>query len=123
MERKETKSILQMARGAFEERVDVEMAKVIANILDPNTKATQKRKLTLTLELSPDDDRTNILVQFAVKSALAPMVPARTSLWVAGEETTGEVQVVEMMPQVPGQMSIDGAESEYPATLNLIKIS
>lgn len=98
MEHKETKSILQMARGAFEERVDVEMAKVIANILDPNTKATQKRKLTLTLELSPDDDRTNILVQFAVKSALAPMVPARTSLWVAGEETTGEVQVVEMMP-------------------------
>lgn len=123
MERKETKSILQMARGAFEERVDVEMAKVIANILDPNTKATQKRKLTLTLELSPDDDRTNILVQFAVKSALAPMVPARTSLWVAGEETTGEVQVVEMVPQVPGQMSIDGTESESPATLNLIKIS
>lgn len=123
MERKEAKSILQMARGAFEERVDVEMAKVIDNILDPNTKATQKRKLTLSLELVPDDDRTNILVQFAVKSALAPMVPARTSLWVAGEEATGEVQVVEMVPQVPGQMSMDGQESEAPAALKLIKIS
>ena len=43
----DTKSILQMARGAFQERVDLEMAKVIDNILDPNTKPTQKRKLTL----------------------------------------------------------------------------
>lgn len=39
------KSILQMARGAFQERVDLEMAKVIDNILDPNTKPAQKRKL------------------------------------------------------------------------------
>ena len=48
----DTKSILQMARGAFQERVDLEMAKVIDNILDPNTKPTQKRKLTLTIEFS-----------------------------------------------------------------------
>lgn len=54
------KSILQMARGAFQERVDLEMAKVIDNILDPNTKPTQKRKLTLTIEFTPDDDRQNI---------------------------------------------------------------
>lgn len=33
-------SIMRMARGAFEERVDYEMDKVIQNILDPNTKAT-----------------------------------------------------------------------------------
>lgn len=117
------KSILQMARGAFEERVDVEMAKVIGNILDPNTKATQKRKLTLTLELTPDDERQNIAVNFTVKSSLAPMVPARTSLWIAGEQGTGEVQVVEMVPQVPGQMSLDGTESEAPTSLKLIKIS
>ena len=39
-------SIMQMARGAFEERVDYEMDRVIQNILDPNTKATAKRKIT-----------------------------------------------------------------------------
>ena len=48
-------SIMRMARGAFEERVDYEMDKVIQNILDPNTKATAKRKITLTIELTPDD--------------------------------------------------------------------
>ena len=50
---KNTDSILQMARGAFVERVDYEMHKVIDNILDPNTKATAKRKITLTIELVP----------------------------------------------------------------------
>lgn len=47
-------SILQMARGAFQERVDYEMGRVVDNILDLNTKATAKRKITLTIELTPD---------------------------------------------------------------------
>lgn len=122
-ENRQAKSILEMARGAFMERVDTEMAKVIDNILDANTNPTQKRKVTLTLELTPDDDRQNILVNFAVTSKLAPMVPTRTTLWVAGELSTGEVQVVEMVPQVPGQMSMDGAEQEAPAALKIVKIS
>lgn len=122
-ENRQAKSILEMARGAFMERVDTEMAKVIDNILDANTNPTQKRKVTLTLELTPDDDRQNILVNFAVTSKLAPMVPTRTTLWVAGELSTGEVQVVEMVPQVPGQMSMDGEEQEAPAALKIVKIS
>ena len=119
----DAKSILQMARGAFQERVDLEMAKVIDNILDPNTKPTQKRKLTLTIEFSPDDERQNIGVGFTVKPTLAPLVPARTTLWVASENSTGECQVVDMVPQVPGQMSIEGEEQEAPASLKIIKIS
>ena len=117
------KSILQMARGAFQERVDLEMAKVIDNILDPNTKPTQKRKLTMTIEFSPDDERQNIGVSFVVKSTLVPTVPARTTLWVAGENTDKERQIVEMVPQVPGQISMEGTEQEAPASLKIIKIS
>lgn len=37
-EQNQRDSIMSMARGAFEERVDYEMDKVIQNILDPNTK-------------------------------------------------------------------------------------
>lgn len=55
-------SILQMARGAFQERVDYEMGRVVDNILDLNTKATAKRKITLTIELTPDDERQTISV-------------------------------------------------------------
>lgn len=41
-EQNQRDSIMSMARGAFEERVDYEMDKVIQNILDPNTKATAR---------------------------------------------------------------------------------
>ncbi len=114
------KSIIEMARGAFIERVDYEMNRVVDNILDPNTKATEKRKVTITLTLQPDDLRQNVNVAFAVKSALAATNPLTTSLYIAGEATTGEMQVVEMTPNIPGQMSIDGTEQEAPSMLKLI---
>lgn len=123
MENQNKRSILDMARGAFQERVDCEMAKVIDNILDPNTIATKKRKISVTLEFIPDNERCNIGVAFEVKSTLAPYAPASTSLYIAGAEQSGEVQVVEMLPQLPGQMSIDGKEQDAPAMLKVIKLA
>lgn len=117
------KSIMEMSRGAFLERVDYEMVKVIDNILDANTVADKKRKLTVTLVFSPDNDRRNIGVAVEAKSTLVPSAPIVTSLYVAGENSTGEVQIVEMVPQVPGQLSLDGQEQEAPATLKLVKMA
>lgn len=110
------KSILQMARGAIQERADYEMTRLLANILDPNTSATAKRKLTLVLELKPDDTRQNIAVSVTAKSALAATNPVTTSLYVADGEN-----VVEMVPQIPGQFGIDGTEQEAPPSLKLVK--
>lgn len=70
-EQNQRDSIMSMARGAFEERVDYEMDKVIQNILDPNTKATAKRKITLTIELTPDDERRTIGVSVSPLTATA----------------------------------------------------
>lgn len=77
-EQNQRDSIMSMARGAFEERVDYEMDKVIQNILDPNTKATAKRKITLTIELTPDDERRTIGVSVTAKSTLAATNPVAT---------------------------------------------
>ena len=80
-EQNQRDSIMSMARGAFEERVDYEMDKVIQNILDPNTKATVKRKITLTIELTPDDERRTIGVSVTAKSTLAATNPVATALY------------------------------------------
>ena len=77
-------SIMRMARGAFEERVDYEMDKVIQNILDPNTKATAKRKITLTIELTPDDERRQIQVSVTAKSTLAAYENTGLEPWEIG---------------------------------------
>lgn len=115
------KSILEMARGAFLEQVDYEMAKVIDNILDPNTKATGKRKITVTVELAPDDSRAKIAVSFSTKLALVPTNPLTTSLYVLGDSGTGEMCVVEMVPQIPGQIALNGTEQEHPPQLKIIR--
>ena len=41
MNERSQKSILQMARGAIQERADYEITKILENILDPNTSATR----------------------------------------------------------------------------------
>ena len=113
-------SILGMAMGAIQERVDYEMGRVLDNIVDPNTRATAKRKITVTLELSPDDTRRTIHVAATAKSALAPTNPIATSLYVTSDQM-GEMAVVEMTPQIPGQTSFSGQEQDEPKVLNYIR--
>ena len=110
------KSILQMARGAIQERADYEITKILDNILDPNTSATAARKLTLTLTLKPDDTRQNIAVGVVAKSTLAATNPVTTSLYVADQDT-----IVEMVPQLPGQIDMDGVEEDAAPVLKIVK--
>lgn len=112
------KSILEMARGGVLERVDYEMPKVLENIFDANTKPTAKRKLTITIELTPDDDRQTIAVNYTVKPTLAPTNPVCTMLYAASDDT-----VIEMTPQIPGQTDMNGEIQEAPAQLRIIKFA
>lgn len=114
----ERTSILQMAQGAFQERADLEMNRVIDNILDPNTKANAKRKIVMTIELTPDSKRQQIHVSVSAQSKLAPVEPAQTALCFVGDEN-GEMQVAEMVPQIPGQIDMGGNEQTAPRILRI----
>lgn len=115
----ERKSILEMSSGAILERVDYEMEKVLDNILDPNTKPTGKRKISVTVELVPSADRKTITVQTTAKCVLCPTEPVTTSLYVSSAIGTGELVVAELTPQVPGQYSLDGTIQDSPKVLRL----
>lgn len=116
------KSILEMTMGAILERVDYEMGRVLDNIIDPNTKATAKRKITVNLELIPSSDRKTITVQSTAKSTLVPTEPITTSLFITSQPGTGEMVVAEMTPQVPGQVSMDGNVQEQPKVLKFAEV-
>ena len=116
------KSILEMARGSIIERTDYEMSKIIDNILDVNTKATAKRKLTLTIEIVPDDDRRVLSVKVGAKSALAETTAVSTALYVS-KDSHGDLYAVEMTAQIPGQRQLYGEEEEQPSQLKIVKIS
>lgn len=113
------KSILEMSMGAILERVDYEVEKVLGNILDPNTKATAKRKISITLEFEPSADRKTVTVRTVAKSALCPTEAITTSLFITSQPSTGEMVVAEMTPQVPGQFGIDGSVQDSPKVLKL----
>ena len=114
------KSILEMGRGAIMERVDYEMAKVIENILDENTKATGVRELTVKIKLMPDDKREVIKVDTVASSKLQPTNSIVTALYL-GKDQNGNIGAVEMVPQIPGQTFANGTEQEEPAKLKMIK--
>lgn len=111
-------SILQMVNGAVQERVDLEVSRVVDNILDVNTEATAKRKITLTIELKPDKERQFITMNAHAKSSLAPVSPVGTTLAITADHN-GEMMIAEMTPQVPGQVSLDGDVQEAPKLLKL----
>lgn len=115
----EKKSIVQMAMGAIEERVDYEMSRIIDNIIDVNTKATGKRTLTIKIDLIPADDRRTIAVSATAKSSLVATNAVTTSLYVTNDHN-GEMAVVEMVPQIPGQMNLEEQEQQAPPVLKLI---
>lgn len=118
----EEKSILEMAMGAIQERVDYEMSRVVDNILDVNTKATGKRQVTVTVDLVPDDERKNISVSAVAKSKLQPTNPIKTSLFVTSGRG-GELVVAEMVPQIPGQIDMQGGEQSDPKILKLAELA
>lgn len=104
----ESSSILDMAMGAIKERVDYEMGHVIDNILDPNTNPTKKRKMVLTLELTPDSERRTIQVSCTAKSTLCPTNPVSTSLYVGAAPGTGLAQVMDIYVNGSGNNTITG---------------
>ena len=91
---------------------------MIDNILDVNTDTKAKRKITLTIELKPDENRQFISLSASAKSTLAPVIPVGTTLGIAADGN-GEMVIVETVPQVPGQIGLDGNEQEAPKLLKI----
>lgn len=110
-----TNSILEMARGAIMEQVNLEVGKVVNNILDPNTDPKKKRSLTLTFEFSPSADRTQVGLKATAKSKLEPNNAIQTALSIG--TVGGQVVAMEMVPQIPRQVGLNGSEQEEPKTL------
>ena len=111
-------SLLQMAKGAIQERVDYEVTRVVDNLLDMHTEAKAKRKVTLTIVMTTDDDRRVVKVEASAKSTLAPVTPVGTSLVITADGN-GEMMLAEIIPQVPGQISMTGEEQEAPKILKI----
>ncbi len=69
-----------LADGAVQERFQIELERVLANLMDPNTDHKKKRKLQLTLTFQTDERRNLSSVDVDTKTTLAPAVGITTTI-------------------------------------------
>lgn len=83
-------SLATMLRGEALAQFDAVLEQVAANIMDPNTEATQARTISLVLKVKPTTSREVAAVSVAVTPKLAPSKPATTT-FVIGLSKDGAV--------------------------------
>lgn len=96
-----------IAEGGLQEKLDNELEQVFDNILDLNTEAKAKRKITITLTMSSNEERTVVDTIMEVKYKLAPQNGVATTILVGRDYDTGQVHANELKSTVPGQMYFD----------------
>jgi hypothetical protein len=97
----ETMSLANLKEGAVIEAVDVEIQRVLDNIVDPNSDPKTKRTVTLTLSFTPNLERTKMNITAQAKSNLAPDIAIDTMALVGVEGGHGVANEV-----VPRQMEL-----------------
>ena len=103
-------NISELAEGAVQEKIDQEVRKIVANILDVNTAFKPSRKLIIDVEFSSDSTRQVIETNVTIKSKLQPSESVST-LMMAGRNDSGYIQPAELKSSAPGQMFFDANDS------------
>ena len=103
-------NISELAEGAVQEKIDQEVRKIVANILDVNTAFKPSRKLIIDVEFSSDSTRQVIETNVTVKSKIQPSESVST-LMMAGRNDAGYIQAAELKSSAPGQMFFDANDS------------
>src|SRR5690349_802930 len=83
--------------GALPELFEAELARVLANIADPNTDISTKREITIKVSLKPKKDRDVIDVEMKCQSKLAGIVTVSTQVFMGKQN--GKLVAVENDPR------------------------
>lgn len=96
-----------LANGAIQEKLDYELEKLFNNIHDPNTKAEDKRAITIKLEFSPDENRQSVKVNTNISLKLANVRDVSTTVLTGKDLVNGKIQARELKSGTPGQTYFD----------------
>ncbi|UFT98125.1 replication terminator protein [Radiobacillus kanasensis] len=97
----------QMANGAIQEKLDYELKKVFDNIHDPNTKAEDKRTVTIKLEFVPDENRQTVKLNSNIAIKLANVLDTSVTVLTDKDLANGMIEAKELKSKVPGQTYFD----------------
>lgn len=105
-------NLAELANGGLQEKVDLEIEKIVKNILDLNTESKKARKLNIGIEFKPaDEQRNTINTTIQVKSTLAPQVGVATTLLVGKDTKNNKIVANELKSGAVGQTYFDETDS------------
>lgn len=99
-------SFSTLAGGGVEEKLQFALDEVAKNIADPNTDAKKARKVTMTLTLKPNEQRSIANMSIDVSTSLAAPVGISTTLMI-DRDKEGKVVASEIYGKDPKQQTID----------------
>jgi hypothetical protein len=97
----------RLANGAIQEKLDGELEKIFNNIHDPNTKAEDKRSVTIKLEFVPDENRQTVKLNSNISIKLANVRDVAMTVLTGKNLTNGKVEAKELKTTIPGQTYLD----------------
>lgn len=89
------------AGGELSRQINRDIEAVMRNVVDPNTDVKAKRKITVTIEFKPNEQRNFITANVNSKPTLAPALGAVTALGVQQDLTSGAIDVAEIGSKMP----------------------
>lgn len=89
------------AGGELSRQINRDIEVVMRNVVDPNTDVKAKRKITVTIEFKPNEQRNFITTNVNSKPTLAPALGAVTALGVQQDLTSGAIDVAEIGSKMP----------------------
>ena len=99
-------SFSTLAGGGVQEKLQYALDEVAANIADPNTDAKKTRKVTMTLTLKPNEQRSIANLEIDIKTSLVAPIGISTTLMIDRDEK-GQMAVQEIYGKDPKQGTID----------------
>lgn len=113
------RKILEMARGALMERADYELTRIVENIMDINTPAIKPRKLTVTIDLRPDETRQMVVISATAKSTLVATTPIQSTFWMESDEN-GLPVMREALAESPDQTILPEVEEQAQPVIAML---
>jgi len=95
-----------LAGGAVEEKLQYALQEAVANIADPNTDPKKARKITMTLNLKSNEQRTITTLDIDVKTGLVSPRGISTTLLI-DRDNSGKVVTSEIYGKDPNQQVMD----------------
>lgn len=92
-------NLANLGGGVAVEKFQDELHRVVENIQDPNTEATAKRRITLTVTFKPHKERGHGKVELSCESKLAPSLAYETQAFMGIDRRTGAVVACENNPR------------------------